>query len=53
MIKCDKCGKEMNVTEIRSISVTYGDIYVEYTTTVDLCDECYEEFMRTYLHEES
>lgn len=49
---CDKCGKEMNpYTESNDITIKWDDKYFTNTTAIHLCDECYKEFMRIYLHE--
>ena len=48
---CDKCGKEMNpYTESNDIAIRRNDKYLTSTTTIQLCDVCYKEFMRMYLH---
>ena len=48
---CDKCGKEMNpYTESNDIIIKRDDKYFTHTTAIQLCDECYKEFMITYLH---
>lgn len=49
---CDKCGKEMNpYTESKDITIKRDDKYFTNTTSIQLCDECYKEFMRVYLHD--
>ena len=51
---CDKCGKDMNpYTESNDITIKRDDKYFTSTTSIQLCDECYKEFMRIYLHENS
>lgn len=52
IVICDKCGKEMNpYTESNDITIKRDDKYFTNTTSIQLCDECYKEFMRIYLHE--
>ena len=49
---CDKCGKEMNpYTESNSVRIKWDDKYFTNSTEIQLCEKCYKEFMRTYLHE--
>lgn len=51
---CDKCGKEMNrYTESKDITIKWEDKYFTHSTGIQLCDKCYKEFMRVYLHEEN
>lgn len=51
---CDKCGKEMNpYTESNDITIKRDDKYFTSTTSIQLCDKYYKEFMITYLHENS
>lgn len=38
-------------TESNNITIKRDDEYFTNTTSIQLCDKCYEEFMRTYLHE--
>ena len=38
-------------TESNSITIKWDDKYFTNSTAIQLCDECYKEFMRIYLHE--
>ena len=52
IVICDKCGKELNpYTESNSITIKWDDKYFTNSTAIQLCDECYKEFMRIYLHD--
>lgn len=49
---CDKCGKEINpYTESNDITIKRDDKYFTSTTAIQLCDKCYKEFTKIYLHE--
>lgn len=40
-------------TESNDITIKRDDKYFKSTTSIQLCDKCYKEFMITYLHENS
>lgn len=45
VIKCDKCGKEMDCPEFRDYTIYHNDAvsYDDGRTYVDLCENCYGE----------
>ena len=45
VIKCDKCGKEMDCPEFRDYTIYHNDdvSYDDGRTYVDLCENCYGE----------
>ena len=49
---CNKCGKEINLyNESNKIIIKYDDKYFTNSIAIHLCDKCYKEFMRIYLHQ--
>lgn len=50
-IICDKCEEEDYYKENNNIAITrYYGKYMSSSTSIQLCDKCYKEFMRIYLH---
>ena len=61
-IKCDRCKKFMNMSNVDTISsnsrLKYYTFlcdcnYLAYNRTFHLCDSCYEMFMNEFLNNES
>lgn len=40
-------------TESNDITIKWDDEYFTSTRAIQLCDKCYKEFMKIYLHENS
>lgn len=48
VIVCDKCGKEINHINSK-ITIKYDNGTFMVSSGINLCKECYQEFMKTYL----